>query len=91
MKRNIFLLSLLTLLLIAGAAVADATGYDLPWWTVDSGGGTSGSANGSYTLRGTIGQPDAGVLSGDDYTLTGGFWGGAAPAYRIYMPVVLRS
>jgi hypothetical protein len=27
-----------------------------------------------YSLSGTIGQPDAGQMSGGNYTLTGGFW-----------------
>jgi len=31
------------------------------------------------------------VQSGGGYTLTGGFWGGAAPEYRIYLPVVVRQ
>lgn len=49
--------------------------YDLRWHTIDGGGGTSSS--GSYTLSGTIGQPDAGVvMSGGDFTLSGGFWPG---------------
>jgi hypothetical protein len=42
-------------------------------------------------MGGTIGQPDAGVLSGDVYTLTGGFWGGASGEYRIYLPLVVRQ
>jgi hypothetical protein len=53
-------------------------GYDLSWNTVDGGGGTF-SAGGIYTLGGTIGQPDAGQMSGGVYGLTGGFWGVAAP------------
>ena len=47
--------------------------YDLSWYTIDGGGGTS--SGGPYTLSGTIGQPDAGgPLAGGSYTLTGGFW-----------------
>jgi hypothetical protein len=52
-----------------------STSYDLSWWTVDGGGGTF-STGGGYELGGTIGQPDAGVLTGDGYTLAGGFWAG---------------
>jgi len=33
----------------------------------------------------------AGVLSGGGYTLAGGFWGGAAAPYRVYLPLVLRN
>ena len=43
------------------------------WWTVDGGGGTSSAAQ--FTLNGTIGQANAGVMSGGGYILRGGFWG----------------
>lgn len=45
--------------------------YSIDWFTVDGGGGADG---GAYALSGTIGQPDAGLLSGGDYALSGGFW-----------------
>ena len=48
--------------------------YDLTWSTIDGGGGTS--SDGNFTLNGTIGQPDAGVMAGGDYRLEGGFWSG---------------
>lgn len=55
------------------SAVAMAQTYDLSWYTIDGGGGYS--AGGSYTLEGTIGQPDAGgPMVGGPYELTGGFW-----------------
>jgi hypothetical protein len=34
------------------------------------------SAGSTFTVRGTAGQPDAGVSSGLTYTVRGGFWGG---------------
>lgn len=72
-------------------ALAQSGGeYDLTWSTVDGGGATF-STGGDYTLGGTTGQPDAGLLTGGDYALVGGFWGGAAPQYRIYLPLVLRN
>jgi hypothetical protein len=46
--------------------------YTLRWSTVDGGGGASGG--GAYVLVGTIGQPDAGAMSGGNYDLFGGFW-----------------
>ena len=47
--------------------------YSIDWSTLDGGGGTStGSV---YTVTGTIGQPDAGTMSGGNFTLAGGFWG----------------
>ena len=86
-----FVLSLVVLLWLVAVALAQSGGYDLSWWTVDGGGGTL--EDGTYTLRGTIGQPDAAVWQGDKYTLAGGFWGGwAAPvAYDVYLPLVLRG
>jgi hypothetical protein len=75
----------------SGLALAQGPGYALDWWTVDGGGHTF-SQGGGYTLGSTVGQPDAYVLSDGDYTLAGGFWGGAAaPKYRIYLPLVLRN
>jgi hypothetical protein len=49
-------------------------GYDLRWNTLGGGGGPS--AGGSFTLNGTIGQADAGTMSGASFVLSGGFWGG---------------
>ena len=62
--------------LAALAAPALAQPFEISWYTIDGGGGTS--AGGVYSLSGTIGQPDAGpVMSGGVYSLTGGFWAGA--------------
>jgi hypothetical protein len=49
------------------------TNYSINWSTIDGGGGTS--TGGVYCVSGTIGQPDAGTMSGGNYTLQGGFWG----------------
>mgnify|MGYP000473091717 CR=1 FL=1 len=85
------LLVLTSLPLLAPVARAQSGGgYDLSWNTID-GGGTTWSEGGGYSLGGTAGQPDAGVLSGGGYTLAGGFWGGAAVQYRVYLPLVLRN
>ena len=46
--------------------------FEVSWFTVDGGGGTS--SGGDFVLSGTIGQPDAGDLSGGDFVLRGGFW-----------------
>ena len=78
----------LALLVSASVALAGSVAYELPWFTVDGGGGMW-SAGGGFTLGGTIGQPDAGLLSGGDYTLSGGFWGADALRY-LYLPVVMR-
>jgi len=68
------------------------SGYDLSWWTVD-GGGYTFMTGGGYSLGGTAGQADAGLLTGGRYTLGGGFWRGGAVAgslYEVYLPLVLR-
>ncbi len=59
----------------AGSAerrIADAGGFEISWYTVDGGGGTS--SGGDFVLSGTAGQPDAGDLAGGDFVLRGGFW-----------------
>ena len=47
--------------------------FGLSWHTID-GGGAMRCTGGDFELSGTVGQPDAGVLSGDDFALSGGFW-----------------
>ena len=45
----------------------------MDWYKISDGGGTS--TNSQYSVIGTIGQPDAsGVMSGGQYSVTGGFW-----------------
>jgi len=83
-----FGLAICLVLLLAGGVLAQG-GYDLSWWTVD-GGGYTFSGGGGYSLGETIGQPDAGLLTGPGYQLSGGFWTGGGP-YRVYLPVTLRS
>jgi uncharacterized repeat protein (TIGR01451 family) len=66
----------LALGLVLVAVPAWPQSYDLSWFTVDGGGATF-STGGSYSLGGTIGQPDASnALAGGTYSLTGGFWSG---------------
>ena len=83
--------ALLCVLLIAGAVYAQAGGgFDLTWSTIDGGGATTVSGGG-YELGGTIGQYDAGPLTGGTFTLTGGFWGGTGTQYRVVLPSVMRN
>lgn len=91
MKRATVFLALIVLLLLVSVARAQSgNDYDLSWWTVDGGGGALVAA-GSYSLAGSIGQPDAATWLGDGYVLTGGFWGGDVVAHEIYLPLVLRG
>ena len=55
------------------ASILCAQSYSIDWSTIDGGGGTS--TGGVFSVTGTIGQPDAGAMSGGNYTLQGGFWG----------------
>jgi hypothetical protein len=94
MRRWVVLLVGASVLLMSMGLVGLAQGgYELSWWTVD-GGGTAFSTGGGYTLGGTAGQPDAGLLTGDGYALGGGFWRGgpaASPGYELYLPLVVRN
>ena len=67
LKNLLFLLGWLL------AASALAQQYNISWYKIAGGGGTSASAN--YQVTGTIGQPDAsGAATGGNYALAGGFW-----------------
>jgi hypothetical protein len=63
------LLSIALLQCAAGEASAQAS---ISRFTIDCGGGRS--TGGEFTLGGTIGQPDAGRVSGGSFVLSGGFW-----------------
>jgi hypothetical protein len=96
MRKCLFLvLGAGVLLLSVGLIALAQGGYEISWWTVDGGGYTRlASSGGGYELGGTVGQPDAGVLSGGGYTLGGGFWRGGAVTlspYRVYLPLVVRK
>ncbi|MCX6903356.1 MAG: hypothetical protein NTW03_07740 [Verrucomicrobia bacterium] len=67
MKKIILLIGLLL------PSLGVAQSYSVDWFTIDGGGGLS--TGGVYTVNGTIGQPDAGLMSGGNFTLQGGFWG----------------
>jgi hypothetical protein len=87
-------LGLLLLIILAGQgnarASADANTFSLDWWTVDGGGGKLGDPGG-YQLTGTVGQTDAGGLSGGSYTLYGGFWAALSDwATQVFLPLVIR-
>lgn len=86
------LATLALLVLVPWAIAQTGGGYNLTWSTIDGGSHTF-STGGGYHLGGTIGQPDAGLLKGDGYTLGGGFWGGGALTVQhdTYLPLVVRQ
>ena len=53
------------------------------------GGGATFSTGSGYTLGGTIGQPDAGALSGGGTTLGGGFWQPSCIAAAVDVTIAL--
>ena len=79
-KRTLPAIVALSLLMLATAVSAQPAGGgpEINWYTIDGGGGTS--TGGTFSLSGTIGQPDAGgPMTGGTFSLTGGFWPGAVP------------
>ncbi len=76
-------------IIIPAAQAQTGDGYDLTWNTLEA-GGRAAASDGSYSLYGSFGQPDASAsLNGGGYSLVGGFWSGI-PAYRINLPVIIK-
>ena len=78
-------LLLLGLVVLAPLA-ARCQNYSIDWFTIDGGGGTS--TGGVYSLSGTIGQPDAGRMTGASYALDGGFWGFVGALQTVGSPLL---
>jgi len=78
MLRALLIIGLGASLTFFAGAGQVADDFTLNWWTID-GGGVMRSTGGDFELSGTIGQPDAGSMSGGHFTLTGGFWFAIAP------------
>ncbi len=56
-------------------SVSLAQPLTIPWHTIDGGGGLS--SGGSFSIAGTIGQPDAGQpMQGGSFSIRVGFWEG---------------
>lgn len=74
--RRYSLIGILGSMLLCGSPPARAQSggpYTLSGTTIDNGGATF-STGSTSSLGGTTGQPDAGLLSGSNYTLRGGVW-----------------
>ena len=97
MKRTMFLMPLVALLLLAGSALAmESDNYKLDWFTPLTGSGGAASSAG-YAVNFTVGQSAIGTPSGASYGACLGYWcaDGLAIApgpgnYDIYLPLVLR-
>ena len=86
-KSAVTVVMLIAALIVMGATAvfAQSDGYTLNWFSVNSGGQ---SAGGGYMLSGISGQAEAGELSGDGYSLSGGFW--QPQEQHVYLPIVVR-
>lgn len=73
-NNSFMILTVSLFLAVPSTGIAD---YEIPWSTIDGGGGVS--IGGDYTVHGTIGQPDAGTMTGGNYALEGGFWSDRIP------------
>lgn len=80
MKRyfSIQQISWLTVIVMGIGTAAVGQEYSLGRYTID-GGGTMPSTGGIYELSASSAQPDAGVLEGGVFELTGGFWFALTP------------
>jgi hypothetical protein len=94
MRSFITLTFSLACLLFGSAFIAGAQTYDLSWYTIAGGGGSSAGTNTNsvvYSVSGTIGQSDAGTMAGGAYSLTGGFWGIIAAVQTVGSPFLTIS
>jgi len=79
MKPTATLMIPAVILLVLGSSRPGLTAeFAIDWYTIDGGGGTFGTGGG-FGLGGTIGQPDAGRMSGDAFGLFSGFWSWCQP------------
>ena len=79
-SQLVLLVGVMALLTTAGAAAFLTAGqgrngraFELTRSTMDS-GGVMESAGGDLELSASIGQPDAGIMAGGTFELSGGFW-----------------
>lgn len=97
MKTKLLILALALALSLAATGVVAArmavanNGVAQPRWVLS--GGAADSAAGDVTLRATLGQPVVGAITSGNggIALGQGFWHGAAPGYKIYLPLIVRN
>ena len=97
--RTFIILTIMGLLLgltVVPAQAQSGDDYELSWWSITSGGGTSETDDQEYSLTGAIGQPATETLAGSGFSVTGGILtnesaaagGGDGP---VYLPVIIRN
>jgi hypothetical protein len=83
--------ALLFVLLLSGLALAmSSTNYTLDWFTPLTGSGGSASST-NYAVDFTVGQSAIGTSSSTNYGGCLGYWCGAAAAYKVCLPLLLRD
>lgn len=64
--------------------------FDLTWDVVEAGGGNT-MTSASFVLHSTTGQSAIGSeMSSRSYVLISGYWAGASPLSRLFLPVLRR-
>ena len=71
MKQLLFIIATFAVLPFA-EQLTHAQSFIINRFAIEGGGP---SAGGVFTASSTVGQPDAGMMSGGNYSLAGGFWG----------------
>jgi len=87
-----WLLSAICVMLIGGGMAgpdAHAESFLINGHTLSGGGGSS--AGGSYTVKGTLGQPAAGALGAGNYSINAGFWAIISPVQTPGAPLLTLS
>ena len=79
MQRNVNMWCALGTVVLIGVVGTSGQEFELARHTMD-GGGVLSSTGSDFELSGTIGQPDAGMMSGGEFELSGGFWFPLAPS-----------
>ena len=73
MNLKLATLALASFVCCLQSSTVSAQSYTIDWYKIAGGGGTS--TGGTYSVSGTIGQPDASAAMNDgNYSVTGGFW-----------------
>jgi hypothetical protein len=91
MRRIAVLLTLVALVLLAGAvlALAPPPAPRIDWWVISAGGGHAEA--GAYALDGTIGQAVVGRVDNPTYELCAGFRCGVTVIHKTYLPLIRKS
>ena len=98
MRSRLFILMIIlaggALLALASASAAVTQEYHIDWYAVAGGGGSAQSTG--FAIDGTVGQSTTGELEGEDYRVSGGYWGAMMapappPAQGLYLPLIEKG